>query len=75
MDAYNADKVHVIKECDRQLQEPHVYKNLSFEEMVSLIKEIQIKLRGIVEKSEYKEIITRTEKDFLHISVFEKNCV
>ena len=33
--------------------------------MESLIKEIQTKLRGIVQKSEYKGCITQTEKDFL----------
>ena len=42
MGACNADKVDVTKECGRQLQEPDVYKKLSFEEMESLIKEIQI---------------------------------
>ena len=43
MGACNADKVQVLKECDMQLQEPDVYKKLFFEEMESLVKEIQIK--------------------------------
>ena len=30
MRAFNADK-DGIKECDRQLQEPNIYKKLSFE--------------------------------------------
>ena len=47
MGACNADKVDVIKECDRQRQEPDVYKKLSSEEMENLVKEIQTKLRGI----------------------------
>ena len=59
------DKVDVIKECNRQLQEPAVYKNLYSDKAESLIKEIQNKLRSIIEKSEYKGIITRTETDFL----------
>ena len=50
MDACNADKIVVIKECDRQLQVPDVYKKLSFEEMESLIKQIQTKVRRVVEK-------------------------
>ena len=35
MGVCNVDKVDVIKECDRQLQEPntYVYKKLSFEEL------------------------------------------
>ena len=37
MGACNADKVNAIHECDRQLQEPDVYKKLSFEETKSLI--------------------------------------
>ena len=65
MDACNADKIDVIKEYDRQLQEPDVYKKLSFEEMENLIKEIQAKLRGIVERHKYKGSITQTEKEFL----------
>ena len=65
MGACNTDKVNAIKECDRQLQEPGVYKKLFFEEMENFIKEIETKLRGIIEKFEYKECITQTEKDFL----------
>ena len=65
MGACYADKVDVIKECDRLLQEQDVYKKLSFEEMESLIKEIQTNLRGIAEKFEYKGCITQTEKEFL----------
>ena len=42
MGACKADKVDVIKECDRQLQEPDVYKKLSFEEMESLVKKSKL---------------------------------
>ena len=58
----NADKVDGIKKCVRQLQEPDIYKKLSFEEMVCLIKEIQTKLNGIIDKFEYKGCITQSEK-------------
>ena len=37
--------IDVITECDRQLQAQDVYTKLCFEEMESLIKEIQTKLR------------------------------
>ena len=75
MGARHADKVDGIKECDRQLQEQDVSKKLSFEEMESLILEIQTKLREIVEKFKYKGCIKQTAKVFFAFQNLQRTSV
>ena len=62
MGVCNAIKFDAIKECDRQLQQPEVYKKKSVKEMKKMIIEVQTELRGIVQRHVYKGRITKKKK-------------
>ena len=63
--AEDSDKVDVLLECVRKLNNMKTYLKLTEEKLKNIIMEIQNKLKRIVESHSYKGNCTKKEADFL----------
>ena len=70
MGAADADKIDVISECVRKLNDMKTHLKLTEEKLKNIIMDIQNKLKRTVESYLYKGNCTKKEADFLLSKIY-----